>query len=118
MWRLLAKALSSGVVTTDYPNKPDKPPEGFRGAPVIQPGRLTEDHAWVAACPTGAIRVDDDPAAGKRRYEIDYGACIFCGLCAQAAKNGEVTLTDAFELATKKREDLIHAVVVDLKEQP
>jgi NADH-quinone oxidoreductase subunit I len=54
------------------------------------------------ACPTNAIRLGRDPS-GARVGEIDYGACIFCGVCLDACPNEAITATEAFELAVRER---------------
>jgi len=39
--------------------------------------------------------------------EVDYGLCVFCGLCADVSTDGAVRITQDFELAAFERRDLI-----------
>ncbi|MCE1180356.1 MAG: NADH-quinone oxidoreductase subunit NuoI [Micrococcales bacterium] len=73
--------------------------------------------AW--ACPADAIFVEganNDDAADQRFspgerygrvYQINYLRCIFCGLCIEACPTRALTMTNFYELADYRREDLI-----------
>ncbi len=71
--------------------------------------------AW--ACPADAILVeagnntpDAQYAPGERFgrvYQVNYLRCIFCGLCIEACPTRALTMSNDFELADYKREDLI-----------
>jgi Ni,Fe-hydrogenase III small subunit len=39
---------------------------------------------------------------------VDYGRCVFCGLCADATPDGSVQMTREFELATRNRLRLVN----------
>jgi len=41
-----------------------------------------------------------------RQVTVDYGRCVFCGLCAEVSE-GAVTVTREFELAVRRRSDLV-----------
>jgi Ni,Fe-hydrogenase III small subunit len=101
MLRIVVTALRTGVVTTRYPATPSVPPERFRGAPVLRPGRVLPP---PAVCPTGAIteRVE----AGARHVGLDLARCIFCGRCAEAPWADAVSIGRDFELAARHRDDL------------
>ena len=90
--------------------------------------------AW--ACPADAILVegadnDDTPleqggtgrfSPGERYgrvYQINYLRCIFCGLCIEACPTRALTMTNFYELADHRREDLIfekHQLLAPLSE--
>jgi Ni,Fe-hydrogenase III small subunit len=108
MLRIVVTALRTGVVTTRYPATPSVPPERFRGAPVLRPGRVLPP---PAVCPTGAIteRVE----AGARHVGLDLARCIFCGRCAEAPWADAVSIGRDFELAARHRDDLVMEVVAD-----
>ncbi|HEY9724409.1 MAG TPA: 4Fe-4S dicluster domain-containing protein [Oscillatoriaceae cyanobacterium] len=116
MWRMLAKSLLNGVATTRYPAEPDAPSERFRGRPVLDPARCTQSGDCVASCPTGAIRLDDDPGSTARRWTIDYGACLFCGECARACPSQAIRMTSEFELTVRDRADLVQTTTLARKE--
>ncbi|MBI1791277.1 MAG: NADH-quinone oxidoreductase subunit NuoB [Acidobacteria bacterium] len=56
-------------------------------------------------CPTGAISLRDQGDA--RTVTVDYGLCVFCGLCAEASPDPAVRITQEFELAARDRGDLV-----------
>ena len=56
-------------------------------------------------CPTGAISLRD--SNDSREVTVDYGLCVFCGLCAEASSDKAVRITQEFELATKNRRNLV-----------
>ena len=43
----------------------------------------------------------------SRRVTVDYGLCVFCGLCAEASADQAVRITQEFELASADRRNLI-----------
>ena len=56
-------------------------------------------------CPTGAISLSDK--GDSRKVTVDYGLCVFCGLCAEASSEQAVRITQEFELATSDRRNLV-----------
>ena len=93
----LFRGLSTGVVTTRYPNRSEAMPERYRGRPVFRPDAEMDVGANV--CPTTAILPED----GHGR--LDLGRCIQCGLCAQAAEG--ISMAPEYELAQREREALL-----------
>lgn len=84
MFRILRKNLEVGKTTIPYEPGCQKAPEGFRGAPEIDPEKCTGCGKCVASCPTDALSVADDPSKNTRSLFLSYGDCIFCGLCGPA----------------------------------
>ena len=76
------RGLRIGVLTTDWPRKPDVYFDLWAG--VVTPredgvlGTAVVAAAVCAGCPTGAIRREGT------RLAVDQGACIGCGLCLAA----------------------------------
>jgi Ni,Fe-hydrogenase III small subunit/Pyruvate/2-oxoacid:ferredoxin oxidoreductase delta subunit len=102
---LLLGPCKSRVATTRYPPVADIPDRGLRGTPVIDSSRILGTGELESVCPTGAISSTRD---GKTpRVQLDYGKCIFCGNCAQASESGAITATQSFELAARRRQDVI-----------
>ena len=49
----------------------------------------------AAACPSGALRIVEDEAAGEAGLDIDNTLCLACGLCAQLCPHGAISVTPA-----------------------
>lgn len=102
MLRAVLKSLRTGVVTTGYPDVASEPPPGFRGAVQLRPGARFTDLPAPPVCPVGAI--SSHPAEAGR-YAVDLGLCVFCGRCA--APDGAIEMGREFELAARRRADLV-----------
>ena len=96
----IARGLRTGIVTSRYPKRPERPPAGFRGRiDVLEPEHGTAHLEDL--CPTGAIRV-----AGDGRVSLDRGRCILCGLCV-AAEPDRFAFAPGYETATRRRGALV-----------
>ncbi len=100
MFDILKKTLKTGTVTTDYHEKANHAPSGFRGKPEILHDRCTSCGKCVAACPSNVIRLGD----GKLSLS-DFG-CIFCGRCEEVCPDGAIKLTQEYELASKTKDEI------------
>jgi NADH-quinone oxidoreductase B subunit len=105
MFKIIWKLIGTGIVTTTYPNKPAETPESYRGRPTFHFEKWQDARPAADVCPTGAISVCD--SGDIRKVTVDYGLCIFCGLCAEVCSNSAVRMTREFELATTVRRSLI-----------
>src|SRR6266849_6952135 len=105
MFKILQKTVSTGIVTVNYPAEPAKISQCFRGRPSFDFDKWKDARPAAEVCPTGAISLDDK--ADSRRVTVDYGLCIFCGLCAEASADQAVRITQEFELASADRHNLI-----------
>ena len=105
MFKIIQKTIATGIVTTDYPGQPAQVSEQFRGRPSFDFEKWTDARPAADACPTGAISLRDE--GDSRRVTVDYGLCVFCGLCAEASPGGAVQITQEFELASRDRANLI-----------
>jgi Ni,Fe-hydrogenase III small subunit/formate hydrogenlyase subunit 6/NADH:ubiquinone oxidoreductase subunit I len=105
MFKILNETFRTGIVTTRYPRAAAKVAEGFRGLPRIDFSAWHDALPAATACPTGAIAVKD--RGGLRDVTVDFGLCVFCGLCAEATPEGAVRITPEFELAVEHRQELI-----------
>jgi Ni,Fe-hydrogenase III small subunit/formate hydrogenlyase subunit 6/NADH:ubiquinone oxidoreductase subunit I len=105
MFKILNETFRTGIVTTRYPQAAADVAESFRGLPKIDFSAWHDALPAAAACPTGAIAVRDQ--GGLRDVTVDYGLCVFCGLCAEATTEGAIQITPEFELAVEHRQELI-----------
>src|SRR5260370_36165534 len=87
------------LATAPYPEAQETIPALVRRRPALTRALCNGDGACVRACPTTAIQADP--------WQIDLGKCLFCGACAEACPSQAITLTQEYELAARKREDLI-----------
>ena len=105
MFKILNETFRTGIVTTRYPHAAANIAAGSRGLPRIDFSAWQDARPAAQVCPTGAIAVSDQGA--MRDVTVDYGLCVFCGLCAEATPEGAVQITSEFELAVEDRQDLI-----------
>jgi Ni,Fe-hydrogenase III small subunit/Pyruvate/2-oxoacid:ferredoxin oxidoreductase delta subunit len=110
MFDIIRKSLATGVVTTDYPQTPAEVSSQARGRPEIDYAKWRDARPAVAACPTGALACED--SGGTRAVKLDLGKCTFCGLCAEA--DTAIRMTNACELAARRREDLVTTASYEL----
>jgi Ni,Fe-hydrogenase III small subunit/formate hydrogenlyase subunit 6/NADH:ubiquinone oxidoreductase subunit I len=105
MFRIIQQTVRTGIVTIGYPSAPATIPASFRGKPVFDFERWQDARPAAEVCPTQAIFLEDD--GDRRTVTVDYGRCVFCGLCAEAGSDPSVRITQDFELATRDRHHLI-----------
>jgi len=105
MFKILQKTIQTGIVTTRYPAGPAEVSEHFRGKPEVDFARWTDARPAAEVCPTQAIQVTD--SEHRRTVRVDYGRCIFCGLCAETSPEGAIRITNEFELAVRNRRALV-----------
>ena len=106
MFRILKKNIGVGKVTLPSPALSPKAPEGFLGAPEIDPGKCTRCGKCVVACPTKALTIADSPAENKRSFRLSYGDCIFCGHCGPVCPHQAISFKGKFDLAAKTKKEL------------
>ncbi len=105
MFKIIQKTIRTGIVTKAYPAELAHISEHFRGRPHFDFEKWTDARPAAEVCPTGAISLRD--SNDSREVTVDYGLCVFCGLCAEASSDKAVRITQEFELATKSRRNLV-----------
>jgi Ni,Fe-hydrogenase III small subunit/formate hydrogenlyase subunit 6/NADH:ubiquinone oxidoreductase subunit I len=105
MFKILNQALTTGIVTTNYPAGPMEPIPNLRGRPVIDFEKAVDCQPAALVCPTGALTVEDKQDI--RQVTLDYGRCIFCGLCGEASADRAIRVSGEIELATRERSHLV-----------
>jgi Ni,Fe-hydrogenase III small subunit/formate hydrogenlyase subunit 6/NADH:ubiquinone oxidoreductase subunit I len=104
MSKILFDSLKAGVMTNNFPEGIEDPPEGFRGKPVIDFQECHTCDICSSACPTEALAVTTK-SSHEKMLTLDYGLCIFCGKC-EAACPAAIKLTKEFQLATVNKSTL------------
>jgi NADH-quinone oxidoreductase subunit I len=102
----LFNIVRSKPLSVAYPAIAPLLQRGSRGTPVLNPERCDANGACETACPVSAIRVERTPGAAAT-WQIDYGQCIFCGVCIIACPEGAIIASGAFELAARKRQAVV-----------
>jgi Ni,Fe-hydrogenase III small subunit/formate hydrogenlyase subunit 6/NADH:ubiquinone oxidoreductase subunit I len=105
MFKIIQKSIATGIVTTKYPGGTAQMSERFHGRPSFDFGKWKDAQPAAEVCPTEAISVCDE--GDTRQVTVDYGLCVFCGLCAEASADQAVRITQEFELASADRRRLI-----------
>lgn len=106
MFKLLKEVFRTGNVTVRYPFAPLPAGPGFRGKPQYNPERCIACAACTIACPSNALSMETDTAAGTRTWQICFGRCVFCGRCEEVCPTEAIALSPDYELAVMDRADL------------
>lgn len=110
--RIILNALRTGKVTESAASLEAPAPAATKGRPALRPELCDGDAACVAACPSAAISFGVPRLDNTREMRIDYGACVFCGRCAEVCAAGALTISTDFALAARRRTDLVLRVSV------
>lgn len=101
MMKLLDISKKYGEATHEYPFKPYKVADNFRGKPSYNYDLCIGCAACGIACPSNAITVQFNDDKSKLIWEFDCGSCIFCGRCDEVCPTGSIRLSNEFELAVR-----------------
>jgi hydrogenase-4 component H len=108
----IRRGLRTGVLTTRYPAVREQLPEAFRGKPVLDASRCIAGqgcNACVQVCLSQALSLQEGvETVGNETTQLvlDYARCIACGLCMDACPQQALHMSNDYELAASKREDL------------
>jgi Ni,Fe-hydrogenase III small subunit len=98
------RGVSRPRVTTRYPRREEPAPAGFRARALLDPGAVVPgtEGTLAAACLSGALALEK-----AQTLRLDAGKCIGCGLCLDVGGEGAIALDPGYELAVRRREQLI-----------
>ncbi|HHS14046.1 MAG TPA: 4Fe-4S dicluster domain-containing protein [bacterium] len=116
------KSLFSKPYTTKFPKVAHEGFDGFRGKPEFFDEYCVGCGACTQVCPAGAIAVidpeiirKDNKSAPKRKLELRYDMCNFCGNCeAHCITEKGVQLTKKYDLALMDRKLAVETIEKEL----
>ena len=106
MLEILKRTFKTGIVTTQYPAKPNHTMPGFRGKPEMLADKCTYCGECVKACPPGVLSL----LSGGKALTLSCSGCIFCGRCEEICPHGAIRLTQEYEIASKTKDNLLAAI--------
>ncbi|MSP92514.1 MAG: 4Fe-4S dicluster domain-containing protein [Myxococcales bacterium] len=103
MLNALRARLHQGHRTLQWPDVPAPVmPERYRGLLAFHPDKCSDACRLCAdACPTDAIRPPTGPQG--QGFQLDLGACLFCGACEAACPTGALHHTRDWRMAASDR---------------
>ena len=113
---LTLKQVFRPKFTRQYPEEKWRPPDSYRGRPVLvlEDGveRCVACGLCSRVCPALAIEVQAaETELEKERYperfEINMLRCIFCGFCEEACPEEAIVMSDEYELVFTNPENAI-----------
>jgi len=116
-----------GPITVQYPEQRLELPERARW--TVTP-KFNEDGSTKCTacslcereCPDHVLRLDVTTNEAREKhinaYVYEVGACMMCGLCADACPYDAIYMSHDFELATTDRDDLSRLLLSDVDAAP
>ena len=98
--------IRAGRVTLPYPAAPHDPAPGFRGKITVDPDLCFGCGGCAHVCPAGVISVRDTDQL-TRLLEFHWSRCTYCGRCEEVCPEHAVRLTQEYETATDRPEDMV-----------
>ena len=108
---LTFKHLFRKPITVSYPEEKLTTSKRIRGNRlVLDIDKCNGCRACARSCPTSIIHIET--SKGEKglvvdKFEIDFGTCMFCGMCVEACNMDALFMSREYELASYRREDLM-----------
>ncbi|WAC07040.1 MAG: NADH-quinone oxidoreductase subunit NuoI [Thermodesulfobacteriota bacterium] len=121
IWALLiglsvtVKFFFTRPVTMKYPEEKREPYLRYRGSHILRLDEKGKEKCvacclCATVCPAQVITIEAGEGNEHEKYpvtfEIDMGKCIFCGYCVEACPKAAIIMSQSYELAEYRREDL------------
>jgi formate hydrogenlyase subunit 6/NADH:ubiquinone oxidoreductase subunit I len=105
MLQTLVRSVFRKPATHPYPAVKAEVPDRFRGQIRFIAKNCIGCRMCMRDCPADAIEIRK---VGEKRFEAEFnlGRCIYCAQCVDSCPKSALAVTDRFELAAYRRDQL------------